>query len=138
MGSSVTLAAYAKGWRQSRSDIRPTTRGHYAYLLESHVLPTLGRYEMLADTTWDHFGLSRVGPLREAGYEVVGTDIKEDGVLIPHSRRHAHVVVCSCPKGLEVYDDLSREDRRSLREQLLPAYDATLRRFDPGRSPTGR
>lgn len=38
----VTLASFARDWLARRSDLRPTTRAKYAYLLKRHILPTLG------------------------------------------------------------------------------------------------
>ncbi len=39
---SITLAAYAAAWLARRSDLRPTTRAKYAYLLDRHLAPVLG------------------------------------------------------------------------------------------------
>jgi integrase len=44
--SRVTLEAWCHSWLAHRSDLRPTTRSLYAYLLDSHVLPTLGGSEL--------------------------------------------------------------------------------------------
>ncbi|MGH9106236.1 MAG: hypothetical protein ACRDZX_10445 [Acidimicrobiales bacterium] len=88
---------------------------------------------LLEDTTWDHYGLATVGTLKEAGYDVVGTDIEDDGELIPHSERHVDVVVSAYPDGVAPYDQLSRPDRRVIREQLLAHYAKALRCFDPRR-----
>ena len=48
---------------------------------------------ILADTVWDHYGLATAGTLRRAGYQIIGTDIEDEGELIPHSDRHVDVVV---------------------------------------------
>ena len=42
----VTLAKYARDWIVGRRDIRPVTRAKYEYMIERHVLPTLGAYEL--------------------------------------------------------------------------------------------
>lgn len=37
-----TLRTYAERWLRGRSDLRPTTRAKYGYLLGHHVYPKLG------------------------------------------------------------------------------------------------
>ncbi|MGH9039109.1 MAG: hypothetical protein ACRDZ3_02655 [Acidimicrobiia bacterium] len=49
---------------------------------------------MLSDVLWQSYGLSTAGAIRSFGYDVIGTDIEEDGELIPFSDRH---VVLSSP-----------------------------------------
>jgi hypothetical protein len=88
---------------------------------------------ILADTVWDHYGLATAGTLRRAGYQIIGTDIEDEGELIPHSDRHVDVVVCPYPETLVVYDQLSRAERRALRERLARPYERALRLFDPRR-----
>jgi hypothetical protein len=88
---------------------------------------------MLADTVWDHYGLATAGTLRRAGYQIIGTDIEEEGELVPHSDRHVDVVVCPYPEAFAVYDRLSRAERRTLRERLARPYEQALRLFDPRR-----
>jgi integrase len=39
----ITLAEWAKRWQQTTSDLRPTTRDLYAYLLRRFLLPSLGK-----------------------------------------------------------------------------------------------
>lgn len=87
--------------------------------------------QLLTDTLWDHYGLCDVGRLRRSGYEVLGTDIEEDGSLIPHTERHVDVVVAFYPPNLLPYDQLPKDGRRRLREQLIEPYSAALRLFDP-------
>jgi integrase len=41
-----TLRTYAERWLRGRSDLRPTTRAKYEYLLGHHVYPKLGGYEL--------------------------------------------------------------------------------------------
>ncbi len=86
---------------------------------------------ILADTVWDHYGLATAGTLRRAGYQIIGTDIEDEGELIPHSDRHVDVVVCSYPEALALYDQLSRAERRAVRERLALPYERALRLFDP-------
>lgn len=100
-----------------------------AFLVEDE----LDGRRLLRDVMWDHYGLSTAGAIRSVGYDVVGTDIEEDGELIPFSDRHVDVVVAPYPTGISPYDDLSRSDRRALRENLAPAYQRALRLFDPRR-----
>jgi hypothetical protein len=88
---------------------------------------------ILADTVWDHYGLATAGTLRRAGYQIIGTDIEDEGELIPHSDRHVDVVVCPYPGTIAVYDQLSRAERRTIRERLARPYEQALRLFDPRR-----
>lgn len=88
---------------------------------------------LLRDVIWAHYGLSTAGAIRSVGYDVIGTDIEEDGELIPFSDRHVDVVVAAYPGGIAPYDDLARSDRRALRESLAPEYQRALRLFDPRR-----
>ncbi len=44
----VTLAEYGRAWLSARSDLRPVTRSKYEHMLERHVLPILGQYELAA------------------------------------------------------------------------------------------
>jgi hypothetical protein len=88
---------------------------------------------MLEDVIWGHYGLATAGAIRSAGYEVIGTDIEEDGELIPLSDRHVDVVVAAYPDGLAPYDDLTRHERRAVREALITVYERALRLFDPRR-----
>lgn len=88
---------------------------------------------VLADTVWDHYGLATAGTLRRAGYQIIGTDIEDEGELIPHSDRHVDMVVCPYPEALAVYDQLSRAERRALRERLARPYEQAFRLFDPRR-----
>jgi integrase len=43
-----TLAEFGRRWLSSRSDLRPVTRSKYEHMLERHVLPVLGQYELAA------------------------------------------------------------------------------------------
>lgn len=88
---------------------------------------------MLEDVVWAHYGLSTAGAIRAVGYVVIGTDIEEDGELIPFSERHVDVVVAAYPHGISPYADLARPERRALRENLAPEYQRALRLFDPRR-----
>jgi len=40
----VTVQEYAAAWMDRRTDIRPTTRAKYQYLLDRHIVPTLGAH----------------------------------------------------------------------------------------------
>lgn len=51
------------------------------------------------------YGLATVGELRRHGYEVVATDVEEDGVRTPFSDRHADVIVAAYPDDLPRYDE---------------------------------
>ena len=78
------------------------------------------------------YGLATVGTLRGRGYDVVATDVEEDGFLIPFSDRHVDVVVAPYPEDLPAYDDRLRPaERRMVRARLLADYEAALRAFDP-------
>ena len=78
------------------------------------------------------YGLATVGALRERGYEVVATDVEEDGSLIPFSDRHVDVIVGEYPRDLQGYNERLRPaERRAVRARLLPDYEAALRAFDP-------
>ncbi len=48
-----SLQSYAEGWLKARSDLRPTTRAKYEYLLNKHVFPKLGRRELARVTAAD-------------------------------------------------------------------------------------
>lgn len=45
-GGRVTLSSWADEWLTSRTDLRPVTRAKYRYMLDRHVLPVLGGYEL--------------------------------------------------------------------------------------------
>ncbi|MGH8997763.1 MAG: hypothetical protein ACRDY7_00020 [Acidimicrobiia bacterium] len=78
------------------------------------------------------YGLTTAGALHERGYDVVATDIEEDGSLIPFSDRHVDLVVGEYPPDLPGYDEgLRPAERRAVRARLLPNYEAALRAFDP-------
>ena len=94
---------------------------------------------LLADTTWDHYGLCTAGAIRAAGYDILGTDVETEGILEPHSDRHVDVVVCLYPPGEPLYNEqLPPAERRRIREALLDVYAAALRIFDPRRPQLGR
>ncbi|MGH8991821.1 MAG: hypothetical protein ACRDZ7_09885 [Acidimicrobiia bacterium] len=85
------------------------------------------------------YGLATAGALRDRGYDVVATDIEEDGSLIPFSDRHVDVVVGEYPPDLPAYDERLRPaERRAVRARLLPGYEAALRAFDPRRPIAGQ
>ena len=42
----ITLRSFAQDWLDGRTDLRPTTRGKYRYLLDCHILPTLGTTQL--------------------------------------------------------------------------------------------
>ena len=46
----TTLAEYGRSWLAGRSDLRPVTRAKYEHMLERHVLPAFGGYELAALT----------------------------------------------------------------------------------------
>lgn len=80
------------------------------------------------------YGLVTVGAVRERGYDVVATDVEEDGTPIPFSDRHADVIVSAYPQDLAPYDERLRPaQRKHIRAMLLGQYDAALRMFDPRR-----
>jgi hypothetical protein len=77
-------------------------------------------------------GLATVGTGREHGYQVVPTQMEEDGVPLPFSDRHADVVVSAYPEDLPPYDArLPPSERRRIRALLLDEYNRALRVFDP-------
>jgi len=78
------------GVRGARRDL-PTCVS--AFLVESES----DAQRMLEDVVWAHYGLSTAGAIRAVGYVVIGTDMEEDGELIPFSERHADVVVAAYP-----------------------------------------
>ena len=87
------------------------------------------------------YGLGTVGRVRAAGLDVVATDLTDDdGQPIPFSDRHADIVVTGYPEDVLPYDQLSRADRRALRQRLATQYETVLRLFDPRRNltPAGR
>lgn len=78
------------------------------------------------------YGLATVAQLRSHGYDIVATDIDEDGVLAPFSDRHADVIVAPYPHDLPPYDQhLTPAERKRIRALLLDPYNAALRIFDP-------
>ena len=71
---------------------------------------------------YETFGLATVGRLRGLGYEVVATDVFDDGVPVPFSERHVDVLVCRYPEGQGLYEpELAKAARKKVREQLLPS-----------------
>ena len=85
-----------------------------------------------AGTGQSLYGLATVEHLRGHGYDVVATDIEEDGVPTPFSDRHADVIVAAYPPDLPLYDArLQPAQRRHIRASLLEQYTAALRAFDP-------
>jgi integrase len=42
----VTLAEWSTNWLSARTDLRPATRAKYRHMLDRHVLPVLGSYEL--------------------------------------------------------------------------------------------
>lgn len=44
----VPLGVYAEMWLQARPDLRPSTRAKYRYLLDKHIIPTLGDVDLAA------------------------------------------------------------------------------------------
>lgn len=59
----VSVEQWCQSWLARRSDLRPTTRRLYAYLLERHVLPTfgteLGRLSVFGVRAWNAALLAR-------------------------------------------------------------------------------
>jgi integrase len=53
VAAATTLADFARQWLAGRSDIRATTRGHYRYLLDRHILPALGHQQLARLTAAD-------------------------------------------------------------------------------------
>lgn len=45
-GGRMTLAKWADDWLTGRSDLRPATRSKYRHMIDSHVVPVLGRHEL--------------------------------------------------------------------------------------------
>jgi hypothetical protein len=41
-----TLADWAENWLSGRADLRPVTRAKYRHMLDRHVVPVLGHYEL--------------------------------------------------------------------------------------------
>jgi hypothetical protein len=77
------------------------------------------------------FGLTDAAAVRAAGFDVVATTIVEDGEPLPFSDRHADLIVAGYPAGKLPYRELSRIDRRLVRESLTRMYEQALRLFDP-------
>jgi integrase len=42
----VTLVTWSERWLSGRTDLRPATRAKYRHMLDRHVLPVLGKYEL--------------------------------------------------------------------------------------------
>lgn len=86
----TTLSAYAEEWLDQRNDLAVRTKELYEYLLESHVLPTLGNATLvgLAPSkirSW-HAALSRVHPSTAAkAYRLLSSIMRTavtDGFLV--------------------------------------------------------
>jgi integrase len=85
----VTLELWCRSWLVNRSDLRPTTRSLYAYLLDSHVLPALGGYELGRLTvsmvrSWHSSLLSERPAIAPKAYQVLRASLNTavaDGVL---------------------------------------------------------
>jgi hypothetical protein len=80
----TTLSAYAEEWLEQRNDLAVRTKELYAYLLESHILPTLGNATLvgLAPSkirSW-HAALSRVHPSTAAkAYRLLSSIMRTSG-----------------------------------------------------------
>jgi hypothetical protein len=45
-GARVTLKDFAQDWLKNHTDIRPTTRRNYTYLLDLHIVPRFGNVQL--------------------------------------------------------------------------------------------
>lgn len=78
------------------------------------------------------YGLAAIGELHSRSYDVVATDVEEDGMLLPFSDRHADVIVSAYPDDLPPYHQRLRPSaRKRIRALLLDQYNEALRAFDP-------
>jgi integrase len=89
----TTLDEYAERWLEQRNELAFRTREHYGYLLELHVLPTLGRTALinLAPSTirsW-HASLAQMHPSTAAkAYRLLSAILRTavvDGFLVSSS-----------------------------------------------------
>ena len=86
----VTVEEWCRSWLALRTDLRPTTRRMYAYLLKNHILPTLGRTELgkltpSAVRSWHATLLPRFPTAATRGYQVLRASLNTavtDGVLV--------------------------------------------------------
>ena len=87
--SRVTLEVWCRSWLANRSDLRPTTRSLYAYLLDSYVLPALGANEIGQLTvsiirSWHASLLAKRPAIAPKAYQVLRASLNTavaDGVL---------------------------------------------------------
>ncbi len=87
--SRVTLEVWCRSWLANRSDLRPTTRSLYAYLLDSYVLPALGANEIGQLTvsvvrSWHACLLAKRPAIAPKAYQVLRASLNTavaDGVL---------------------------------------------------------
>ena len=87
--SRVTLEVWCRSWLANRSDLRPTTRSLYAYLLDSYVLPALGANEIGQLTvsivrSWHAALLAKRPAIAPKAYQVLRASLNTavaDGVL---------------------------------------------------------
>lgn len=85
----VTLEVWCRSWLANRSDLRPTTRSLYAYLLDSYVLPALGANELGQLTvsivrSWHASLLAKRPAIAPKAYQVLRVSLNTavaDGVL---------------------------------------------------------
>ena len=74
---------------------------------------------------YETFGLATVGRLRGLGYEVVATDVFDDGVPVPFSERHVDVLSADTRR---VMVSTSRNWRkRPARRSVSNSYRSTRR-----------
>ena len=82
--SRVTLEVWCRSWLTNRSDLRPTTRSLYAYLLDSYVLPALGANEIGQLTvsnvrSWHASLLAKRPAIAPKAYQVLRASLQHRG-----------------------------------------------------------
>ncbi len=87
--SRVTVEEWCRSWLALRTDLRPTTRRLYAYLVKNYVVPHLGRNELgkltsSAIRSWHAVMLSQRPAVASRAYQVLRASLNTavtDGVL---------------------------------------------------------
>ena len=87
--------------------------------------------QLVNETIWDDTGLTRAGTIRQAGYEIIPTDVMNDSAPQKFNDWHHDIIVTPYPEGTAPYDTLRKSERGPLLDAVEPAFSRLLRLFEP-------